>query len=236
MPIGFRVITEIERPDRSLVEQFVGIPPSNIGDVMYRSRCMNPAIRYLGALGGTMVGTAITVRTAPGDNLMVHAALDLAEPGDVLVVDAGGDLSHAIVGELMARMAQLKGLAGFVIDGAMRDVAGIRELGFPVYARGATPAGPYKSGPGEVNVEIACGGVVVRPGDVLVGDEDGIVVVARDEAASVVLAARAFHTAEIAKQEEMLGGLRSMGFASGLEARGCEFLPSARVGQHVQAP
>lgn len=181
----------------------------------------------MGALGVTMVGTAVTVRTSPGNNLLVHGAMDIAEPGDVIVVDAGGDLSHAIVGEMMALKAMQKGLRGFVIDGAMRDVAGIRALGLPIYARGATPAGPYKEGPGEVNVEIACGGVVVRPGDIVVGDEDGIVVVPKEEAASVLVAAQAFHAREAAAARRLAEEpWKPSGRLETLIAQGCELIGS----------
>lgn len=137
-----------------------------------------------------MLGTALTVRTAPGVNLLVHAALDVAQPGDVLVVDGGGDLSRAIAGELMAARALILGVQGFVIHGAVRDAAGFRRRAFPVYARGTTPAGPYKESPGEVNVAIGCGGVVVHPGDIVVGDEDGVAMVPRGPAVEV---ARAQH-------------------------------------------
>ncbi len=226
MPIGLRIYTAVRRPARELVAGFAGLPPSNIGDCMARSRCMHPALRYYGAPGGTMLGTAITVRTAPGDNLFVHAALDLAGPGDVLVVDAGGDLSRAIVGELMARRAQLKGLCGMIVDGAMRDVAGLRALGLPIYARGATPAGPYKEGPGEVNVALACGGVVVRPGDIVVGDEDGVVIVPQGEAATVLAAARALQAREAATMAALARG--ELGAdpqrTALLLAKGCEFI------------
>ncbi len=127
--------------------------------------------------GAQMCGTARTVWTRSGDNKLVHEALDLAEAGEVLVVNGGGDLTRALVGELMARRGQVRGLAGFVIDGAVRDRAAIEELGFPVFARGVTPAGPYKNGPGHLDRPVAIGGVCVLPGDYLLGDDDGIVIV-----------------------------------------------------------
>jgi RraA family protein len=231
MAIGFRVYTDVARPPRQLVDQFEGLPPANIGDCMHRSRCMHPTMRYMGVLGGTLLGTAVTVRTAPGDNLLVHGAMDIAQEGDVIVVDAGGDLSHAIVGEMMALKAQQKGLRGFVIDGAMRDVAGIRALGLPMYARGATPAGPYKDGPGEVNVEISCGGVVVRPGDILVGDEDGIVVIPKEEAEAVLEAAKVFHAREVASAKRLTQEpWKPSGRLEILASKGCEFIGSERGG------
>jgi RraA family protein len=138
-----------------------------------------------------MIGSALTVRTRPGDNLMVHKAIDLAEPGEVIVVDAGGDLTNAIIGEIMTTLAQSRGVAGFVIDGAVRDVDALAASDFPVYARGVTHRGPYKDGPGEINVAVTVGGQVVAPGDIVVGDGDGVLAVPRSEAAQVASLARA---------------------------------------------
>ena len=125
--------------------------------------------------GGVMVGRALTVRTVVGDNLLIHKALDLVQPGDVVVVDGGGDESRALVGEIMTTIAASRGAAGMVIDGAIRDVAAIARAGFPCFARSAIHRGPYKNGPGEVNVPVCVGSMVVNPGDVVVGDEDGVV-------------------------------------------------------------
>lgn len=131
--------------------------------------------------GAHLCGPARTVWTRSGDNKLVHEALDLAEAGEVLVVNGGGDLTRALVGELMARRAQVRALAGFVIDGAVRDRADLEALGFPVFARGVTPAGPYKHGPGYLDRPVAIGGVCVLPGDFVLGDDDGLVVVAADQ-------------------------------------------------------
>lgn len=131
--------------------------------------------------GARLAGTARTVWTRSGDNKVVHEALDLAEAGQVLVVNGGGDSTRALVGELMARRAQARGLAGFVIDGAIRDRADIEALRFPVFARAVTPAGPYKNGPGHLDRPVAIGGVCVLPGDFVLGDDDGIVVVPAGE-------------------------------------------------------
>lgn len=124
---------------------------------------------------GHLIGTAITVKTRAGDNFMLHKAYELLRPGDVLVVDGGGDLNQALVGEIMMTRAKAMGVAGFVIDGAVRDVAAFAEAGFPCFARGVTHRGPYKSGPGEINVPVSIDGMVVMPGDVILGDEDGVV-------------------------------------------------------------
>jgi RraA family protein len=139
---------------------------------------MTDSLSLLNPLTTTqLLGTAITVKVPIGDNLLFHEALDIALPGDVIVVDGAGDLNRSLAGELMMRFAQEKGLAGVIVDGCVRDLQGIQTLTMPVYAIGITPQGPYKNGPGEVNVPIACAGQVVFPGDILVGDRDGIVVI-----------------------------------------------------------
>jgi regulator of RNase E activity RraA len=130
------------------------------------------------------------VRVAPGDNLMVHKAIDIAAPGDVIVVDAGGVVEQAIIGDIMTSHAAKRGVAGFVIDGAIRDADELRSRDFPVYARGVTHRGPYKNGPGEIGVPVSIGGMVVNPGDIIVGDGDGVVAVPLADAEAVLGAAR----------------------------------------------
>ncbi|WP_026869976.1 RraA family protein [Inquilinus limosus] len=125
--------------------------------------------------GARLIGTAVTVKTRGGDNITLHKAFEQLRPGDVLVVDGGGDLGQALVGEIMMSKARAIGAAGFVIDGAIRDVAAFAAADFPCFARGVTHRGPYKSGPGEINVPVAVDGMVVMPGDVVLGDEDGVV-------------------------------------------------------------
>jgi regulator of RNase E activity RraA len=140
--------------------------------------------------GRPMSGPALTVRTRPGDNLMIHKALHMAEPGDIIVVDAGGDLTNALIGELMVSTAIQRRLGGFVIDGAIRDARALREGDFPVFAAGVTHRGPYRDGPGEINVPIALDGMVIEPGDLIIGDEDGVLCVPFDHVQSVLEAAR----------------------------------------------
>lgn len=141
--------------------------------------------------GGTMAGTAVTVRTAAGDNLAVHQALALIRPGDVVVVDGDGDVSRALVGEIMATLAASRGAAGFVIDGALRDAAVIAQGDFPCFARAAIHRGPYKNGPGAINVPVSIGGLVVSPGDIVVGDADGVVAFPQSIAAKLLEKVRA---------------------------------------------
>jgi len=138
--------------------------------------------RMSGAVGlvpfhhkGKLVGRALTVRTRSGDNLAIHQALELVTPGDVVVVDGGGDTTRALVGEIMATIAKTRGATGFVIDGAIRDAGAFAESDFPCFARAAIHRGPYKNGPGEINVPVSVGGCLISPGDVVVGDEDGVV-------------------------------------------------------------
>lgn len=185
---GFRVITTVARPPRALVDAFADIPVANIGDNMGRLSCISASIRPYGKL--RMLGTAITVRSPVGDNLMFHKALDLAEPGDVIVVDGQGDMNHALCGEIMMRYAITRGIAGFLLDGCIRDIEGLAHLDFPVYARGVTPKGPYKSGPGEVNVPVVCGGQAILPGDIIAADADGIVVIRPEDAVWVLSKAK----------------------------------------------
>ena len=182
--LGFRILPMGRRPDPSLVTKFRDIGTSLISDNMNRMHAVGSGLRPFHG-GGRMVGTALTVKTRPGDNLMVHKAIDLAEPGDVIVVDAGGETTQAIIGEIMVRLAAKKGLAGFVIDGCVRDTEAIRSGDFPVFARGATHRGPYKDGPGEINVPVSAGGMVVHPGDIVVGDSDGVAVIPADMAEKI---------------------------------------------------
>jgi len=199
--VGLRIFTQSNRPPKALIEGFAGIPVANIADNMNRMSCMDAKIRPINEV--PLLGPAFTVKARPGDNLMLHRALDLAEPGDIVVVDAQGDLTNAIMGELMALWAKQRGIGGFVIDGAIRDIGALRKMDLPIYAAGVTPAGPYKDGPGEINVPVACGGLVVNPGDILVGDEDGIVVINPRDAAELLEKARAKSRAEMQTIEEI---------------------------------
>jgi RraA family protein len=137
-----------------------------------------------------MAGTAVTVRTRAGDNLAIHRAFDYCRPGDVLVIDGGGELTQALMGDIMASYAESLGVQGLVIDGAIRDVGSIRQRDFPVYARGVTHRGPYKNGPGEINVPVTVGRMVVNPGDIIVGDEDGLLAISPADVESVIEGAR----------------------------------------------
>lgn len=187
--IGFRILRRARKVEAKIAAQFREIPVANVSDSMYRMSAGGARLRPMHK-GGRMAGPAFTVKTRPGDNLLVHKALDLAEPGDVIVVDAGGDLTNAIIGEIMSTYAKARGVAGFVIDGAVRDADELRAGDFPVYAAGVTHRGPYKDGPGEINVPVAIDGMVIEPGDLVLGDGDGILCVPFDATAVVLAAAQ----------------------------------------------
>lgn len=180
---GFRITSTFRRPLPSLVQRFRDLPPSTIGDAMQRTAALPSRLRSLN--GRPLLGPAYTVDVPAGDNLLFYYAIDHAEPGDVLVVAGGGFTERALCGEIMARFAQARGLAGFVIDGAVRDSAELAAMDFPVYAVATTPNGPYKNGPGTINEPIGVGDRVVAPGDIIVGDSTGLVSVPSGDASTV---------------------------------------------------
>lgn len=188
MKPGFQVLKRRSATSLDWAKKFATIPVANISDSMSRLTAGGASLRPMHA-GGALCGPAVTVRTCPGDNLMTHMALNLAVEGDVIVVDAGGDVSNAIIGERMLAYCIAKKFAGIVIYGAVRDSGWIRQHDFPVYACGVTHRGPYKNGPGEINVPISIDNMVVSPGDLIVGDEDGIVCIAQDSVESIYAAA-----------------------------------------------
>jgi RraA family protein len=174
--------------------------------------------------GGKLCGPALTVKVAPGDNLMVHKAIDIAAPGDVIVVDAGGALTGAIIGDIMSSLAEKRGVAGIVIYGAIRDAAEIRSRRFPVYACGVTHRGPYKNGPGEINVPVALDGMVVHPGDIIVGDTDGVVAVPLAHAEEVLALAQEQLAKETATLKAIAAGKADRRWVDELlRQRGCDF-------------
>ncbi|HWD06318.1 MAG TPA: RraA family protein [Amycolatopsis sp.] len=172
------VVDEWARPDASVLERYAGIPAANVGDVLGRMTVMDGGIRLMTG-NDRLLGFALPVDVRSGDNLAIHRAMDHAQPGDVLVVNGHGDPTRALIGDLMGEIMISAGVRGAVLDGAVRDVAALSRQGLTVYARAATPAGPFKNGPGSVGLPVAAGGVVVHPGDLLVGDADGVVVVPR---------------------------------------------------------
>jgi len=200
--IGFRILPSPPRPAERMLAAFAALPTSNISDNMLRHYGSGARLRPFHR-GARLIGSAFTVKTRPGDNLLTHKAIDLAAPGDVILVDAGGGLDQAIIGEIMSAHAKSRGIAGMVIDGAIRDADAIAAGDFPVYACGVTHRGPYKDGPGEINVTISIAGMVVNPGDIIVGDADGIIAISQAEAEQVL----ALTVAQKNKEEATLASI-----------------------------
>lgn len=171
---GFSISPMPKRADKALIERFKNAPTSVLSDSLNRLYG-NMATLTPYHKEGRLVGSAFTIKTRPGDNLMIHKAIELAIEGDVLVIDGGGDLSQALLGEIMLTQCKVKKLAGIIVNGAIRDVVAFREGSFPTYAKGVTHKGPYKDGPGEINVPISFDDLLINPGDIIVGDEDGII-------------------------------------------------------------
>jgi regulator of RNase E activity RraA len=207
---GFRVRRNFSRPDPALVRQFRDFETPDISDQLNRLYAVDRDIRCFTNPDGRLCGPVCTVKVFPGDNLMVHKALDIAQPGDIVVVDAHSS-STAVLGDLICTKAKHRGIAGFVVDGQIRDLPGILPLDMPVFARGTTPVGPLHRGPGEINYPICCGGIVTNPGDILVADQTGMVIVPQQIAA------------------ELLGRLRSF------QARNAEYVEAVRRGEFSNA-
>lgn len=199
-------VTGIERPDSELVKEFEGIPTAVLSDVTTKyENTMSHEIKPVYD-GASMAGTAVTVKTYPADNLIAHKAVTMAEPGDVLVIDANEYSEAGLWGELISTSCQVHGLYGTVIDGAARDIQEIKELGYPVYARAVSPKGSYKAHPGSINVPISCGGVSVNPGDIVVGDSEGVAIIDSDDADTVLSDARKKLEAEAELRERIEDG------------------------------
>lgn len=221
--IGFRILTRRRAVAADAVAAFRELPVANVSDSMSRMAAAGPRLRPMHA-GGVMAGPALTVKVRPGDNLMLHKALDMLEPGDVVVCDGGGDLTVALLGELMLTHAVKRGAAGVVINGAIRDAAAIRAGSMPVFAAGVTHRGPYKDGPGEINVPIAIDGMVIEPGDLVLGDDDGVVVVPFDHVSAVLAQTRTKQTAEARQMADIASGRSDRSWVDAtLKRLGCEF-------------
>ena len=195
------------------------LPLAAISDNMHRNIGTIGLQPYHRPTEKTMAGTAVTARSRAGDNLTYLRALEFCRPGDVLVIDGGGDLANAAVGGILSFYAAHIGLAGVVVDGAIRDVAEIRSRDFPVYARGVTHRGPYKDGPGEINVPICVGGMVVNPGDIVVGDQDGLLAIPQEDVETLIERARGVLEAEAKTLQAMKEGRWDRSFIDALEAR-----------------
>ncbi|MDB5886761.1 MAG: Dimethylmenaquinone methyltransferase [Polaromonas sp.] len=203
--VGLRINAEHERVSPGLVATALAIPVSVVGDSANRLQGFGAGFMNFGGKR-KFAGPALTVRVRPGDNMMLHKALDLAQPGDVVVCDAGAGLNTAILGAMMATYAKTRGVVAIVIDGAIRDVDELAALDIAIVARGATPNGPFKTGPGEVGHPIACGGTSIAPGDLVIGDADGVLVLPRPEVAGILAMAQEKARTEEAWLKEILAG------------------------------
>lgn len=222
MAAGFRILRRSRKVSADVVERFRALPVANVSDSMSRVTAGGARLRPMHA-GGVLAGPALTVKSRPGDNLMLHKAIDLAEAGDVIVVDAGGDVTNSLMGELMHAYAEKKGVAGIVLYGAIRDYAYMRASSFPIFATGITHRGPYKDGPGEINVPIAIEGMVIHPGDLMLGDDDGVLCVPFDDCEAVYTATKAKHDAETKQMEAILAGRNDRSWVdASLRKLGCD--------------
>lgn len=202
--IGFSINPTPRLVSDAQMTTFSTFAVSNISDAMKRTSGTNHLRPFHRT--GRVIGRALTVKSAPGDNLMVHKAIRMAQAGDVIVVQTGGHMLNAVVGELMSTAAARKGLAGFVIDGAIRDSAFIAENDFPVFARGISHRGPFKEGPGEINVPVSIDGMVTLPGDLIVGDPDGVLAIRPGDLDSLSVLVRAIEDKERELLDSMANG------------------------------
>jgi len=220
-PPGYRVNPRHTTLTPSLIEAFRSIPVAVAGDCMGRSIGARGLHSYHGDLSLKMCGPAVTLRIRPGDNLMVHKALMMVQPGDVLVIDGGGDVSQAVIGGLIRTTALRVKLGGIVIDGAVRDLEELAEGILPVFAAGHTHRGPSKDGPGEINVPIACAGLCVLPGDLVLGDADGVISIRQEDAEQLLPLTLAHLDREAAIREtNQLGTADPERFNQTLRAKG----------------
>jgi regulator of RNase E activity RraA len=210
-------IGRLERPDAAVVAAFAELPTTQIADAGGAVGVVGPGIGWT-AGGRDFCGVAVTLWTKPGDILFVLKSPDLIAPGDVLVIDGGGRLDAALIGDIVGGAIQRNGAVGLVVDGAVRDIDGLDDLGLPTFARGTHPATGSNEGPGALNVTIQCGGVVVEPGDIVRGDRSGLVVVPKERAEEVLRLSRAVAAHEEQWREALTAG-SSLPEALGIDAR-----------------
>ena len=221
MAIGCKI--NWNRPAQALLDALKEFPVANVDDCMFRTAAIHSAIRPLNNI--KFCGTAFTVRVPEGDNLLLHKALDLVQPGDVLMIDAGGGETRAIFGEIMATYAEMQGVAAMVVDGCVRDYEALSQMEkMAIYAKGATPNGPYKNGPGEIGTVIQVGGRIVRPGDIVMGDADGVITMDPADAPTILEAVKAVEKKEAAIMDTMRrdGTYNRPWVDEMLKALGCE--------------
>jgi 4-hydroxy-4-methyl-2-oxoglutarate aldolase len=206
MPVGFEIFQKVSRPASDLLERFRGIPTADLGDVMHKRGAFASEIAAMYRPLRSFVGTAVTVSVPDGAFEVIKLAIQTAQPGDVIVINARGNTNHALLGDNVCRGMKARGIAGLVVDGAVRDRSTIQADDFPVFARGTALIMGAIQGSGEVNVPIACGGVVVNPGDIIVADEDGVIAVQPHRAEEVLDAAQALHLKHQSARPVLLRG------------------------------
>ena len=222
MAIGFRILDRKTSVDLQTAKKFLNLPVANVSDCMSRLTAGGSRIRPMHR-SGQLAGPALTVKTRPGDNLMLHKAIDLAEPGDIIVCDAGGDLTNSLMGELMLSHALKRGVSGFVLNGAIRDAEAFLDINLPVFAAGVSHRGPYKDGPGEINVSVAIDGMVIKPGDLIIGDWDGVLCVPLKEVDSILEKTEEKQASEIQEMRKIEAGEWDRSWVDKmLIERGCE--------------
>lgn len=200
------VYTKFQRIPSDVIRQLTGFPTGYFADIQGRRGALDATIKPVFA-SGPVIGTAVTVKSVPDDNLAAYAALGVLKAGDVLVIATGGWTGSAVIGDLIVGFFKNAGIAAVVTDGAVRDVDGLEALGVPVFARGVTPNSPQKNGPGEIGGEVAIGGAVVRSGDLVVGDRDGIVVLPQGRLDGALEAVQAVKAKEAAIEESIAAGV-----------------------------
>ena len=221
-PAGFFIAERTRCASPEQVKAFAPLQVANIGDCMGRVTGAFGLVAYHNDINLTMCGPAVTVRVRPGDNMMIHKALEMSKPGDVIVIEGGGDLTQALIGGLILTTAQQKKIGGFVVDGAVRDLPELAVGGVPIFARGHTFRGPTKEGPGEVNVDVVCAGMIVKPGDLVVGDADGVLAIPFDQIDGLLPKVHAHEQKEDdIRAANKVGGADPERFNALLRAKGC---------------
>jgi 4-hydroxy-4-methyl-2-oxoglutarate aldolase len=213
----YRIIKNIRRADAEVIRTLGAQGVATIHEAQGRAGLLRPYLRPIYATA-RVAGSAVTVSCQPGDNLMIHAAIEVCQPGDVLVVATTSESTDGMFGELLATSCQAHGIAGLVIDAGVRDVADLTAMSFPVWAKAISAQGTVKATPGSVNIEIVCAGALIRPGDCVIGDQDGVVVVRREEAAEVARLGAARIEKEQQSRERLKAGELGVDFY-GLRAR-----------------
>lgn len=226
MSIGNRIFKGRPNGSLALLEEYAQLPTANVADQMNRIAVLGNGIQRISSPANPIVaGYAITVKARAGDNLMLHAALEMAGPNDIIVVSNEGDRSRAIMGEIMVTYAKYdRKIAGIVLDGPIRDIDALSQMDFPLFATGSNPAGPFKEGPGEVNTPIAIGNVAVCPGDLILGDADGVIVIPLKDAEPLLAKAKEYSKFDASKVEAAKNGQANKSWVmTSLESKGTEF-------------